>query len=265
MHRLVTAVMAAFVVVTMAGTSNAADNVVLASHRALYNLQLESTRGGDVTSGGGTMSYEVIDACDGWAVRQRLVMMLTNRDGQDVQMTSDYTTWESKDGLSLRFRTRQLTDQNVTSEVAGEAHMERDGQSGVANYTLPEVATKKLPKDTLFPTSHTATIIRADIAGQKFLAVPLFDGTSANGAQDSTIVMAPWGSKPNDVPQGLADMPSGRVRIAFFDRDSTTQQSDYEVAMRYWANGVADDLSMDFGDFVMAGKLAEFTLLKPGC
>ncbi len=265
MHRLATAVLSAFLVMAWAGTSRAADNVALASHRARYNLQLESIRGGDVTSGSGTMSYEVIDACDGWAVRQRLEMLLTNRDGQDVQMTSDYTTWESKDGLSLRFRTRQLTDQNATSEVAGEAHMARDGQSGTASYTLPEVATKTLPKGTLFPTAHTASIIRAAMAGQKFLAVPLFDGTSANGAQDSTIVMAPWGSKPGTVPQGLAGMPSGRVRIAFFDRDSTSQQSDYEVAMRYWANGVADDLSMDFGDFVMAGKLGEFTLLKPGC
>ncbi len=265
MHRLRTVVLAAFAVVVMAGTAWAADPVTLASHRALYKLQLETTRGGDVTSGSGTMSYEVIDACDGWAVRQRLLMKLTNRDGQDVQMTSDYTTWESKDGFDLRFRTRQLTDQNVTSEVAGEAHLRHDGSGGTATYTLPEPATKPLPKGTLFPTAHTARIIEADQAGQKFFAVPLFDGTSANGAQDSTIVMAPWGSKPLDVPQGLADLPSGRVRIAFFDRDSSSQQSDYEVAMRYWANGVADDLSMDFGDFVMAGKLAEFTLLKPGC
>ena len=57
-----------------------------------------------MTAATGSMAYEVQDACDGWATSQRLQMTLTNRDGQDVQMLSEYTTWESKDGLKLRFR-----------------------------------------------------------------------------------------------------------------------------------------------------------------
>ena len=35
--------------------------------------------------------------------------------------------------------------------------------------------------------------------------------------------------------------------------------------MKYWANGVADDLTMDFADFVMLGKLSEFTIPEPHC
>ena len=56
------------------------------------------------------MGYEVTDACDGWAVRQRLTMTITNADGQDIQMASDYATWESKDGLKFRYHMRQTTD-----------------------------------------------------------------------------------------------------------------------------------------------------------
>ena len=33
--------------------------------------------------------------------------------------------------------------------------------------------------------------------------------------------------------------------------------------MRYWENGVADDLRMDFGDFVMDGKLTQLKLPPP--
>ena len=66
----------------------------LAAHQAEYTLKLGSARNGDVTSGTGTMDYKVIDACDGWAVSQRLTMLLTNRDGQDINMVSDYTTYE---------------------------------------------------------------------------------------------------------------------------------------------------------------------------
>jgi len=261
--RRLASIIVVFAAFAFSSTAHAAE--ALAAHRASYKLTLESTRGGDVTSGSGTMSYEMIDACDGWAVHQKLEMLLTNRDGQDVNMSSDYTTWESKDGLKLRFRTRQLSDNTVTSEVAGEASLSKTGGTGTATYTMPEPGTKELPAGTLFPTMHTEAIIAAAEAGRKFLAVPLFDGTSATGAQDSTIAIAPWASKAVTRYPVLADMASGRVRIAFFERGGTSQTSEYEVAMRYWANGVADNLSMDFGDFVMGGTLVDFTPLKPGC
>lgn len=237
----------------------------LAAHHAIYDLKLESTRGGDVQGATGTMSYEVQDVCDGWATRQRLQMTVTNRDGQEIEMLSDYTTWESKDGLHLRFRTRQTTDQAVTSDIAGEADLEATGGPGTAHLTSPEDATKKLPAGTLFPMKHTEALLAAAEAGKKFVALPLFDGTSANGAQDSSIVITKWAGPKTSKWPDLAKLPSGRFRIAFFDRGPEDVEPDYEVSMRYWINGVADDLDMDFGDFVMSGKLAEFKLLGRGC
>lgn len=236
----------------------------LAAHRAVYTLRLESTRG-DVEAASGTMSYEVQDACDGWAVRQRLQMIVTNRDGQDIDMLSDYTTWESKDGLHLRFRTRQTTDQAVTSDIAGEANLKGAGGTGTVHFTSPDDSTKPLPAGTLFPMKHTATLLAAAEAGKKVLGLPLFDGTSAAGAQDSSIVVTKWGGlKPSKWP-ALAKLESGRFHIAFFDRGPENIEPDYEVSMRYWVNGVADDLDMDFGDFVMGGKLVQFRLLPHGC
>ena len=237
----------------------------LAAHRAVYNLHLESTHGGDVEGATGTMSYEVQDACDGWAVRQRLHMVVTNREGQDIDMLSDYTTWESKDGRHLRFRTKQTTDQAVTSDIAGEADLDHNGGTGTAHYSSPDDSTKQLPPGTLFPMQHTAALIAAAEAGKRFLAVPLFDGTSATGAQDSFIVATKWGGLPPSKWPALAKLPSGRFHIAFFDRGPETMEPDYEVALRYWSNGVADNLDMDFGDFVMSGTLAEFKLLGRGC
>ena len=244
-----------------AAPARAAD---LAAHHARYDLTLQSARG-DVTAATGSMSYEVIDACDGWAVRQRLSMVITDRQGRDIDMISDYTTWESKDGLKLRFHMRQTTDQSVTSDIAGDATLQRNGQGGVAHYTSPQDSTKKLPPGTLLPMAHTAAIIKAAQAGKKLLAVPLFDGTSATGAQDTSIVISSWGPPQPGKWPALAKLPSGRVRVAFFDREAATQEPDYEVGMRYWENGIADELAMDFGDFVMNGKLNELTVGKPGC
>src|SRR4051812_38117702 len=69
----------------------------LAAHKALYALTLDKVRGNEIVGVRGTMGYEVTDSCDGWAVRQRLQMTITNADGQDIQTVSDYATWESKD------------------------------------------------------------------------------------------------------------------------------------------------------------------------
>ena len=105
-------------------------NTASAAHRAFYTLTLSSSRGGDVVAARGTMGYEVIDACDGWAVRQRLSMTLTNTEGQDIQMVSDYATWEAKDGLKFRFHMKQTTDTAVTSQTDGDAKLERAGGPG---------------------------------------------------------------------------------------------------------------------------------------
>ena len=230
----------------------------------MYDLRLQSSRA-DVSGATGSMAYEVMDACDGWAVRQRLSMTITNQDGQDSEMVSDYTTWESKDGTKLRFRMRQSTDRKVTSDVEGDASLEGPGQGGTVHYTTPEETTKKLPPGTLFPMAHTAAILTAAEAGKRFAAIPLFDGTTANGAQDSFITVTKWEGPQQSKWPALSKLPSGRVHVAFFDRDGSAQTPDYEVGMRYWENGVADDLSMDFGDFVMDGKLTEFRLLPRGC
>ena len=256
------AVFAFAVVWASAGTAAAAD---LAAHRALYDLKLAGSHGGDVTSATGTMAYEVQDVCDGWATQQRLAMTITNRDGQDVHMLSDYTTWESKDGLKLRFRMKQTTDSSVTSDVAGDATLKGAGEAGSAVFTGPTAATKPLPAGTLFPMKHTEALLAAARQGGKFLALPLFDGTTETGAQDSSIVIGKWTTAPQGKWPDLAKLPSGRFHIAFFDRAPEKSQPDYEVSMRYWSNGVADDLNMDFGDFVMAGTLAEFKLLGKGC
>jgi EipB-like len=240
-------------------------NAASAAHRAYYTLTLASSRGGDVIAARGTMGYEVIDACEGWAVRQRLSMTLTNTDGQDIQMVSDYATWESKDGLKFRFHMKQTTDTAVTSQTDGDARLEKAGGPGEAHYTVPQDTTKQLPPGTLFPMAHTSAILAAAQAGKKFLTLPLFDGTDDSGPEDSSLVVLDW-KKPeaNKYPL-LSNLPSTRVRLAFFDHESKGEVPTYQVGMRYWENGVADNLQMDFGDFVMDAKMTELTPLPHKC
>lgn len=249
----------------------AAERTPPAAHRALYELTMESAKG-DITGAHGTMAYEITDACDGWATRQRLSLTITNRDGQDIETVSDYATWESKDGLSMRFRMKQTTDTALTDQAEGNATLDNTGGEGTVHYTVPKEVDMKLPRGTVFPMMHTEALLSAAEDGKKFLALPLFDGTGDKGAQDSSVLVLGWNPKGGTAPYpALENMANGKVRIAFFDRVQAGDKSkpdgspDYEVSMTYWANGVADDLHMDFTDFVMHGALKEFALQPPHC
>jgi hypothetical protein len=243
--------------------------VPLASHRALYELTKDDSvpsRGGrDIAAAHGTMGYEVADVCDGWATRQRLNMTITNADGQDTDMDSDYATWESKDGLSFRFHMVQKSDSAVTSQTDGSAHLTQTGGPGEVEYKLPKEAKMPLPAGTLFPMMHTLAIINAAREGKKFLALPLFDGTDDDGFEYSSIVVLDWKPPFRTEHSFLDTLASTRVRIAFFDHTNEDTTPTYEVAMRYWENGVADNMVMDFEDFVMRAKLTELTPLPKRC
>ena len=230
----------------------------LLAHKALYKLTLDQAKTGDVIAAHGTMGYEVTDACDGWAVRQKLTMTITNADGQDIEMTSDYATWESKDGLKFRYHMRQTTDTAVTSQTDGEATLQKTGGPGKAHYTMPHDTITTLPAGTVFPMAHTESIIVAAREKKHFLALPLFDGTDENGVEDSFIVVLDWKPPMANRWPVLSGVPSTRVNISFFDHGPAGQVPTYEVAMRYWENGVADAMRMDFGDFIMNAKLTEF-------
>jgi len=248
----------------------------MAGHRAAYRLNLDRVReNSDIARAEGAMLYEVVDACDGWATRQRFQLRLTDRDGQDVETTSDYSTYETKDGRSIRFSLTQTSQGAVSQRVAGEATVTPEG--GTVTYTAPEPKQEALPRGTLLPMLHTIRSLAAARAGSRMLVVPLFDGTSPDGAQDTTTVISTWqqpggqgGAQASGRFPALAQLGSARMRVAFFDRNPSgtgggASAPDYEVGLRYFENGVADELKMEFGEFSVDGRLQELALLPNPC
>lgn len=249
----------------------------MAAHRAAYRLTLDRARdNSDIARAEGVMLYEVVDACDGWATRQRFSLTLTDRDGQDVETASDYSTYETKDGRSIRFSLTQTSQGAVSQHILGDAEVTPEG--GRVRYTEPMAKEEALPPGTLLPMLHTVRSLAAARSGSRMLVVPLFDGTSPDGAQDTTTVISAWqapqGGAPAAPPAGarfpaLAPLGSARMRVAFFDRGAAASGGasapDYEVGLRYFENGVADDLKMDFGEFSVDGRMQELAILPGGC
>jgi len=235
-----------------------AEAASLAPHHAVYKLSLNTDKETGVMAATGTMTYDVLDTCTAWTTSQHLVIQMTDKDGKDVHMISDYATLESKDGTHLDFHTRQMTDQAVTEQLDGTAELDHSGGKGHADFTSPQKTSVLLPLGTLLPMAHTGALVDAAMAGKKFLSVPLFDGTGADGAEDTFITIENWKKPSEQKWASLSPLAFGHFHIAFFNRSNDSEMPTYEIGMQYFANGVADNLVMDFGDITMNGTLDQF-------
>ena len=238
----------------------------LTGQEALYDLSLAKVRTHDVTGAAGQMRFSVVDGCTGWGTTQHMTLLIRNADGTLNKSVTDYITWESKDGKTLTFTLREKdNDGKETVDDAGTAtHTGTDG-GGTIVYTTPANTTLVMPPGTLFPMAHTEALLQAGRAGKKFVSVPLFDGTSSAGAQHTFIAVLGHHPPGGGGFPALRALASTDVDIAFYDRKNDDETPDFRSQMRYYEDGVAAALMLDFGDFIMKGALESLNVPAAGC
>lgn len=244
----------------------------VAPHRALYSLTLQSAKASSgVVGASGVMVYEWGETCDVWTVQQRLRLRLLYAQSDGVDLSSTLVTWESKDGLRYHFNERRLRNGEPDEEIHGQAHLDGPGKGGVAEFTSPEPTTMKLAPGVIFPTAHTLTLIERAEAGDQFVARKVFDGATVDNAGQVTAVIGPKlkpSPKPGDALANspLLQRPSWRMRLAFFPADSKSEEPDYELGMQLLDNGVSQNMSLDYSDYVIRATLDQIEALpKPHC
>src|SRR5271165_4557286 len=140
----------AVAVVAMASLAAPAKAAEIAPHRALYVMSLGNARNDSgVVDARGTMDYEWGETCDGWTIEQRYRLKMHYAESRDVDVTSTFVTWESKDGLHYRFNQRETKNGAVDQEIRGEATLEGPGKGGIAIFTKPQPQTLKLAPGVL--------------------------------------------------------------------------------------------------------------------
>lgn len=232
-----------------------AGNIDLMPHRATYSMDLASSESGSgIVGAHGTMSYEFTDACDGWVVENRIAIRYNYVEGGEVDTTTDFVTWESKDGLKYRFRLRSTRDGQVTDEIEGDASLRGKGLDGNARYTRPEVVTKPLPKGTLFPTFHTRELVATAEKGEHVLHRVVFDGSDTQGAFDVNALIGK-GRKDPAAPFPQLGTDSWPIRMAFFPLDGEDAEPDFEMSVNYHDNGIAQSVVQGFKGFSLKGHL----------
>lgn len=236
-------------------------------HRAVYNMTLERAQSASGVAGAsGTMLYQWADSCDGWTIEQRYRLHMQYNEQDDTELSISFVTWESKDGTRYRFNVRKLKDGEPTEELRGDAKLGANGEAGEAKFVRPETTTIPLPPGTLFPTAHTIALIEAATAGANFLSKQVFDGGTVEGPFEVTGGIGSQHDAKADADNPLLRKRWWPIRLAFFPADSKNAQPDYELGMDLQENGIARELILDYGNFVVRAKLDTIEPMpKPHC
>jgi hypothetical protein len=249
----------------------------LASHRAVYDLKLSSTRGKrSMNSVRGRILYDFSgSACEGYALQFRQVSELDSGEGKVIVSDLRATSWEDGAAKRLRFHSQNFFDENLRDAVDGQA--ERDGDSVAVELKQPGQKKLDLKNALVFPTEHIRRIIATAREGTTLLQVAVYDGSDTGEKIYDTLTIigkaiAPADQKPTDAVAGqaaFAGLTRWPVTISYFDHAAAEKSGEqtpvYAITFELYENGVSRALLLDYGDFVLTGEMTSLEMkdVKP--
>jgi len=274
--RLMLATFLAVVAMRPAAGAAPADGVMLAPHRAVYDLKLlksHGTRG--VASVSGRILYDFSgNACDGYDLKFRQLSVLDSGEGKSVLSDLTSTTWEDAKAKSFRFSSQTRTNDKSGDAVNGEA--ERRAKAVAISLSKPKHKALKIPPDAVFPTQHMRRIIAAARSGQNMLELPVYDGSETGEKLYNTFTLIgkpilPGEKAPSDATASvpaLAALTRWPVTISYFDKlaDSERRKGEqtpvYVIGFELYENGISRKLVLDYNDFTIAGDMTSLEMKK---
>ncbi len=232
----------------------------LTPHRAVYDIALARTSDGSgVSSAEGKMVFEVTgNVCDGYKMRQRMVVNIGDEDGNLGLLDFRISTFESGDGDVYTFDSRTTMNKEVVEAVEGEARR----QGGTIEVSLKQPAEKKVTLDgaVLFPSQHLEAILDAARASRRFLAVNIYEGAGTGETTDQAAAAIGGAMPATDAPlrRGVRHWP---VSVGYFDPEHPADSPlgeelpTYQMSFTLYENGVTNNLVMDYGDYALSGSL----------
>ena len=126
-----------------------------------------------------------------------------------------------------------------------------------------------LPAGTLFPTAHSLELIAAAQADDLPLWRVVFDGSGEEGLYGVSAARSgnvPAGQEASLASPLIDDQASWRLQLAFFGMAESAAEPEQEQALRLFPNGIADELTFDYGEFALKGTLIDLAALPaPDC
>lgn len=252
----------------------AGQGIVLAPHRAVYEMTLAEARGGaGVTQVTGRMVYELTGSpCEGYTQNMRFVTSMTNQSGSATVSDLRSSSWEEASGKRFRFSSSQFRDDKPTEATAGDATRAPTGNDVKVELTKPVKRDLSLRMGVYFPIQHSIALLEAARAGKAMFRANLFDGSEKGEKVYDTVSvigrMQPAGGNRRlpAVKDGdrLNQVPAWPVSIGYFEpgTDKKDAVPVYELMFLFFENGVSRQLFIDYGEFAIQGEIKEITFLE---
>lgn len=243
----------------------APDRVVLAPHRAVYDLVLDNAKpSGNIETAKGRIAFEFTgDACEGYALSFRQVTQLGTEAGPRV-IDARTTSFEAGDGASYRFKTESSSGGATPETVDGTAEKNSGGYE--VKLRQPKAEIHRDGADALFPNAQMKAVIQAARTGKHTLNVRLYDG--ANSGKEVYDTLSVIGkrieSEPSEKPLQRPEfekMARWPVTISYFKVDSGESTPSYSISFELYENGVTGAIKLDYGSFALRGTLTRLDLL----
>lgn len=167
----------------------------LQPYKAVYLLSLGRTEGGHLVAVEGRFTSELTMTCAGNATSTRMMLTGTKTSGEKFIVTTESGGWESRDGLSFRYRSVVRENGEVRSSLTGNAKFTTLGGPGSATLQQGPTETKEvtIPAGAMFPLQFTLSLVRAAARGVAQTTATVFDGQDfENGMQKMNLeILAP--------------------------------------------------------------------------
>lgn len=254
----------------------AGEAVSFAPHRAIYDITLDrAAPGSGVEEISGRMVYELQGgACEGYTQNMRFVTRMVGKDGAAQVSDLRTSSWEDPEGKRLRFSTTQYKDDVLLENTQGDAARAGKNPNGIS-VDLAEPARKRLTlkEGIYFPIQHSIALIEAARAGRTRLVADLYDGsdkgekvygTNSVIGKEVPAGAKKLGSKLKEAAS-LDRMKSWPIAISYFEPGAEKRDAVpvYELAFRFFDNGVSSGLQIDYGEFSIRGELSDLSFLEP--
>jgi hypothetical protein len=247
-----------------------ADRVVLAPHRAVYDLRLDTSRPSrNVDGATGRIAFDFTgDACDGYALNFRQVTVLQSSETGAREIDVRTSNFEEGDGRLFRFKSQSGIGGRIEERTDGTAERQRAGFR--VNTVQPKRDRFEFPADVVFPSEHLKRVIRAARKGETTLNIGVYDGSDEGKQVYDTLAVI--GRRIEGGPERLDEasrkeplltMPRWPVTISYFKRGSGEQTPSYTIAFELFDNGVTRALRLDYQQFRLLGELVRLELMQP--
>jgi len=249
--------------------------IQLVPHRAIYDLSLHATRGNtQIVAVRGRILYDFDgSACTGYSLQFRQVSELDSGEGKVATSDLRSTTWEGGDAKSFKFTSENFLDQNLVDSVDG--HAEHGAKATAVDLVKPEHKVLNIDAGVVFPTEHMVRVISAARAGKTVLDFPVYDGSDTGEKVYDTLTVIgraigpderKWADAAADEPK-LAAVARWPVTISYFETGQPSKTGEqtpvYAIGFELYENGISRALSLDYNDFVVAGKLTSLEIKEP--